>query len=72
MSTLPLETAQCADCYTVLFTEEMQQCPLGHWVCPGCVCDCTVLASAREHLTLWAEWGNMDATYARQNGGSQI
>ena len=43
---LPAETARCVDCYSVLFRDEMNQCPAGHFVCPGCVCDCDVVAQA--------------------------
>lgn len=41
------ETAQCVDCYAVLFQDEMNQCSAGHFVCPGCLCDCDVLAHLR-------------------------
>lgn len=43
---LPVETARCVDCYTVLFRDEMNQCPAGHFVCLGCLCDCDVVAQA--------------------------
>ena len=38
--------ARCADCYTLMFADEMHRCPAGHWTCPGCVCDCPVTAEA--------------------------
>ena len=41
------ETARCVDCYAVLFRDEMNQCPAGHFVCSGCLCDCDVLAHLR-------------------------
>lgn len=43
---LPVETARCVDCYTVLFRDEMDQCSAGHYICPGCLCDCDVAAQA--------------------------
>ena len=56
MPYLSAETAQCADCYAILYQDEMNQCPEGHWVCPGCVCDCVMLSDSKKHLALWTAW----------------
>ncbi len=55
LGVLAAETARCVDCYAVLFADEMNRCPAGHWTCPGCACDCAVLASERAHIPGWEQ-----------------
>lgn len=59
MSANPAETARCVDCYTVSFTDEMTQCSAGHWVCSGCLCDCSAHENAPALLPSWLQYGNI-------------
>ncbi len=52
---IPAETAYCFDCYTVMFVEEMNQCPEGHYTCPGCLCDCSALSHAHVDVPAWLQ-----------------
>jgi hypothetical protein len=49
------ETARCADCYTVAFTDEMRRCATGHWTCPACVCDCEADERIRAGIPSWLQ-----------------
>ena len=51
------EMARCVDCYALLFADEMDLCPAGHWTCPQCACDCSTVTGIRTQAPAWVQKG---------------